>query len=169
MKYLYCYKKSQCSDDSLKNFNQEEVKVFTPKIGRLSLHGEPTGFKTFVVRFLFQLTTNGKAKIYYVADADDLMHTSYVVPQCSKFPFLGKNDYEIGPCFTYPQYRGKGIYPNVLRHICNSLGNSDTSFYMIVDDANIASVKGIEKAGFKKYGVIEVTKYTKRYKLVKTY
>lgn len=169
MKYLYCYKKSQCLSDSAKKYDNGDIKVFTPKIWRLSLHKEPRSLKTLAVRLLFQFTTRGKAKIYYMTNSDELMHTSYVVPQCNKFPFLGKNDYEIGPCFTYPKHRGKGIYPYVLRHICNSFGNSDTTFYMIVDDANIASIKGIEKAGFIKYGVVEVSKYTKRYKLVKTY
>lgn len=80
---------------------------------------------------------------------------------------MDKDDYEIGPCFTYPQYRGNGIYPSVLRSICNSIGNDNTTFYMIVDETNIASIKGIEKAGFKKCGIVKVTKITKRY-LLKT-
>lgn len=166
MKYLYCLKKAQFSGDADKNPVSESVKVFTPKIGKLLLCGEQKSVKTSLVRLLFQLSTKGKAKIYYVADKNDLQHTSYVVPKCSKFPFLGENDYEIGPCFTYPAHRGKGIYPNVLRYICDFVGNSDTTFYMIVDEKNTASIKGIEKAGFKRCSVVEVSKFTKRYKLV---
>ena len=169
MKYLYCCKKAQFSSDVEKNSMCASVKVFTPKIKKLLLCGEKKNIKTLIVRLLFQIRTKGKAKIYYVADENKLKHTSYVVPRCGKFPFLDENDYEIGPCFTYPDHRGKGIYPEVLRFICCHIGDHNTTFYMIVDEKNIASIKGIEKAGFKKCGVVEVSKLTKRYKLCKKY
>ena len=57
----------------------------------------------------------GKSYIYYSKDnTGKVVHTSYVIPKCIKFPFLSDNDYEIGPCMTIPEYRRKGIYPEVL-------------------------------------------------------
>ena len=164
MRYLYCYKGSQGVDV------EETIScdVFTPGICKgLLLPGETGGVKKIGARLLFQILTLGKAKVFFVADGGNLMHTSYVVPRCVKFPFMGNGDYEIGPCFTYPQYRGKGIYPSVLKAICNCVGDENTTFYMIVDENNIASIKGIEKAGFQKCGIVEVAKFTKRY-LLKT-
>ncbi len=166
MKYLYAYKKVQCSREIDNKVYGDKIKVFTPKLWRPMLGTERKDVKSIAVRLVFQLTTRGKARIYYVCDGENLVHTSYVVPKCRKFPFLDKNDYEIGPCFTYPEYRGKGVYPEVLRYICDKVGNSNTTFYMIVDESNISSVKGIEKAGFEKCGVIKVSKYMKRYQLV---
>ena len=78
---------------------------------------------------MFSFLTDGKAIIVYAADKNEnVMHTSYVVPRCMKFPFLGKGDMEIGPCATYPAYRGQGIYPAVLRYICKTFAKEDTFF-----------------------------------------
>jgi RimJ/RimL family protein N-acetyltransferase len=82
---------------------------------------------------------------------------------------MKKRDFEIGPCFTYPEFRGRGIYVKVIKSICSQIGNNKTVFYMIVDKNNIASVKGIEKAGFRKYGEVKVSKIFKRYRIAKIY
>ena len=165
MKFLYCYKKGTRIENQ-KNWINEDIKVFTPQIWNLMLPGENWNTKTVIGRLMFQMISKGKAKIYYVHDGNDLKHRSYVIPKCSKFPFLGASDYEIGPCYTEPKYRGRGIYPTMLKWICESVGNQDTTFYMIVDENNVSSIKGIEKAGFVKCGTVEVTKYTRRYRLV---
>lgn len=164
MKYLY--KNSKINSEVITSDNIE-VGFFIPKIrNRLTASGEKVGVKSLMVRFLFRIITHGKMKIFYVRQNDEIIHTSYVVPKCSKFPFLGINDYEIGPCYTNPQSRGKGIYPLMIRYICNSIGNEDSIFYMIVDETNSSSIRGIEKAGFKKCGNVEVTGLFKRYKII---
>ncbi|HJD23228.1 MAG TPA: hypothetical protein H9694_03680 [Firmicutes bacterium] len=114
--------------------------------------------------YFFQTISFGKARIYYVRnDAGELMHTSYVVPRCFKFPFLGRGDYEIGPCYTYPLHRGKGLYPATLRFICENLGGEGTTFYIIVRNENTPSIRGIEKAGFEYCGDIRESGIFKRY------
>lgn len=119
------------------------------------------------MRLLFQILTFGKTKIYYVQDGNQILHTSYVIPACSKFPFLKKNDLEIGPCYAYPEFRGKGIYPKVLTKICQKRGGDSISFYMIVDENNLSSIKGIEKAGFVRCGSVYISKFARRYRLVR--
>ena len=163
MKYLYTRVKE---NDEVLIPDDLQVKIFTPTIGGgLLLAGERRCFKDMAVRALFQLLTCGKARIYYLRQNDKLVHTSYVIPKCYKFSYLGKEDYQIGPCYTYLEYRGKGYYPLMLRHICKSEGSEKTVFYMTVDENNIASIKGIEKAGLIRRGSIRVTKLTKRYVL----
>lgn len=70
-----------------------------------------------------------------------------------KFKFLKNKDVEIGPCVTDFKHRGKGIYPAVIQSIVKDKGYSN-DFYMIVDENNIASIRGIEKAGFMFIGTI---------------
>ena len=165
MKYLYQYKVKEHLEPN--NENAIKYDVFTPSIrGGVLLFGESRKIKTILSRFMFQILTLGKAKIFYVRNDSELIHTSYVIPKCLKFTFMNKNDYEIGPCFTYPKHRGKGIYPKLLRSICHCVGSKDTVFYMIVDEKNVASIKGIEKAGFTKCGLVKVSKVLKRYSLV---
>ena len=164
MKYLYKHSGSSVDFESHENLDLE---IVTPKFGgRLILQGENKSFKLLAVRCLFQIVTFGKAKVYCYRLNGELVHTSYVIPKCYKFPFMSKWDYEIGPCFTYPKFRGKGIYPQMLKYICSSISTEKTVFYMIVDETNLPSIKGIEKAGFQRCGTIKVTRILKRYQLV---
>lgn len=166
MKYLF--KTYKHADDAV-DLNNLEIKVFIPKSPfSMFVPNEVVSFKLFVSRLLLFIMTNAKIMIYYLMDDDVLVHTSCVIPKCYKFPFLGKDDFEIGPCYTNPQYRGKGIYPSVLRYITRSIGNENTSFYMIVNENNLASLRGVEKADFQKCGSIRISKYTKKY-LVEKY
>lgn len=131
---------------------------------KLYLRGERKRWKTTLVCLYFQAMTLGKAKLYYVADeSGTTAHVSYVVPKCFKFSFLNKRDYEIGPCFTAPEFRGQGIYPTVLKHITENVGANDAVFYMIVDDKNVASIRGIEKAGFERCGTVRKVGLFKRF------
>jgi len=125
----------------------------------LFLKGERKRMKVLLSRLWLWLITFGHIKIFYVRNqAGALMHTSCVTSKCYKFPFMTKTDYQIGPCVTYPDFRGKGIYPIVLKHIVSTMSNGKSSFYMLVEEKNAASIKGIEKAGFGKSANIKKTR-----------
>ena len=161
MKYLYRKNKKQNVGLSL---NAQEIEIFVPSLfGGLLLSGERRSIKNWAVRALFQISTLGKARVFYLRENGKLIHTSYVIPRCFKFSYLGEEDYQIGPCYTYPEYRGKGYYPKMLGYICEKIGTDKTVFYMTVDESNHPSIKGIEKAGFKRCGNIKTTKLLKRY------
>lgn len=163
MRY-YLYKKSgRTAEDASQG--EIEVHCFAPKPYRLALPGERLSIKTIAVRLNFWLISKGRARIFYVILGDKrIAHTSYLVPKCGKFGFLNSSDWEIGPCRTAREYRGQGIYPKVLSYITSSFGNDGTTFYMIVKENNLSSIKGIEKAGFKRCGTVKKTKLLKRYK-----
>ena len=172
MRLLYSLKKQECIDGNYFDIQGSDfiVHEFRPTLFNCYLHGENRNIKTFLARMFFQTVTFGKSKIFYVTNDDDkIMHTSYVIPGCFKFPFMQKGDYEIGPCFTYPEFRGKGIYPRMLRYICANVGNERTIFFMIVSRNNISSIRGIEKAGFNKFGFVEKSRILKRYLLKQDY
>lgn len=121
--------------------------------------------KDVLVRVMFQIMTRGRGRIFYVRDGNRIVHTSYVMTKCYKFDFLGESDYEIDPCVTYPEYRGHGIYPDVLKHVCNCLGTPGATFYMSVNEKNAPSIRGIEKAGVMRCGTVSVTRFTKKYRI----
>lgn len=106
----------------------------------------------------WNLITCFRACVYVVKSEDgQIIHYAYVVPRCYKFPFLrrGKQrDIEIGPCYTANSSRGLGIYPFVLTKIIENEINDYEFAYMIVEDWNHASIKGIQKVGFQKIGRI---------------
>lgn len=165
--YLYKINSTDVKNRPIESHGEIDLKVFTPSLRGLFLKGEKAGIKAACARLMFHALTLGKAQIYYVRSGNDIIHTSYVIPACVKFSFMSRNDLEIGPCYTYPAFRGKGIYPKVLSEICRRRANDISSFYMIVDETNLPSIKGIEKAGFVRCGSVQKSKISKRYNLVR--
>lgn len=57
----------------------------------------------------------------------------------------------IGNCFTVPAMRGRGLYPAMLRTVCRHLARMghDRVFISCAPD-NRASIRGIERAGFRR-------------------
>jgi hypothetical protein len=122
-----------------------DIENFKPKLLRLKLH--PDRLLLYIFWFIF---TRGKYQIYYVKDKNGtIIHYSHVLPKIFKFPFMKKKDLEIGPCWTHEKFRGKNIYPYVLTFIINDLCIPGRSFYIMTDENNIPSQKGILKAGFR--------------------
>ena len=59
----------------------------------------------------------------------------------------------ISHCVTLPACRGLGLYPMTLGHIVRELAKDGiTRFYVDCDDWNVPSVRGIERAGFRRIG-----------------
>lgn len=128
--YLYKIDSTDVKNMPKDSFDEIDLKIFTPSLRGFFLKGEKIGIKIACIRLLFHVMTLGKVQIYYVQNGNDIIHTSYVIPACAKFPFMDRNDLEIEPCYTYPAFRGKGIYPKVLSEICRRRGNDTSAFYM---------------------------------------
>ncbi len=165
MRY-FLYKRKHNSAISIRLDDEYEFGVFVPHIGELYLPGERKSKKTTFARFLFWLYSFGKAKIAYIKEAKSggrVCHCSYIIPRIFKFPFMKKQDLEIGPCYTVAEFRGRGFYPQMLLHITSQEEYKNSDFWMIVEEKNEASIRGIEKAGFQKVGEVKKTKFFKRY------
>ncbi len=119
--------------------------------------------------FLFFISSAGKQKIKYLRDSKGIVHYSFVIPYCAKFSFMKKEDYQIGPCWTREEQRGKGIYVDMLTQITKEITQirPQANIYMLVRKQNSSSIKGIEKADFKKVGVCKKTRFFKIYKKCK--
>lgn len=136
-----------------------DLKVEVQKVSFLHpfLKGEKKSMKTFLTRSMFYVLSRGDFSIYYVTEEDRgrPIHTSYVSGPGGKFPFMEKGDIHIGPCYTAPDYRGRGIYRKVLRAIHGDHCSHCKRAYMIVDEENLPSIKGIEAAGLRHTGTVE--------------
>lgn len=138
-----------------------DIRQFMPWKDGYRLPNEHLTLKTLLIRILFSALSKGALKIFYVEEQGQVIHTSYLMPRCWKFPFIKQGDYHIGPCQTIPEYRGRGIYPAVLKEIVKS--DKNATYHIVVAESNKASVKGIVKAGFAPAGLLIVTPL-KRYK-----
>lgn len=93
-----------------------------------------------------------------------LAHTTWLASDYSRAVYdsifiLGgigdASDAFIGPCNTYHPYRGRGLYPSALLLACEYLKNIGAKRAFInCKISNVSSVRGIEKACFKKAGRI---------------
>ena len=105
--------------------------------------------------FIWNLISLNNCELYVCRnEKGEIIHRSRVVGKNIKYSFLGKNDIEIGPCYTEETYRGQGIYPAVISRI---LTDKNQTAYMLVRENNISSIKGIKKAGFRQMGYVRKT------------
>jgi RimJ/RimL family protein N-acetyltransferase len=99
------------------------------------------GVKDF---FIFRDTQNGAighiSWLYYKNDANRTLR-------------LGDKECEIMFCLTLPEFRGKGLYPSALQGIQRYLkGRGYEKCFICATDDNLASIRGIEKSGFRLVG-----------------
>lgn len=65
----------------------------------------------------------------------------------------------IGDCHTPERFRGRSIYPQVLRFIARDVARRTSKpVYILVSPDNAASVRGIEKAGFRRLARLRGTR-----------
>ena len=162
---LYERKYDSYQECPVVDFKAESRKI---SLFRPFIKGEKKNVKTFLARTMLFILSKGEFYIYYVREeaTGRPVHTSCVTGPGCKFPFMEKGDIHIGPCYTEPDHRGKGIYRNVLRAIHADSCRKHRRAYMIVDEENLPSIKGIESAGFTLVGAVERSKLWKIYRRV---
>lgn len=153
----------ELSGDFLKDC---QVEALRPRLCQLTLPGERLTRKAALGRAFFLLITGGKYRIFYLLRKGEIVHISYLVPKCIKFPFLRPGDYQIGPCMTGEPFRRKGVYRFMLQYITSLPGFAGADFYLIIRDTNTASIAGAESAGFARGEVVRKTRLL-NYKLEK--
>lgn len=89
-------------------------------------------------------------KEYDVLINNEIVSKAVLISKVPTYGFLPDKGIHVCYCETIPEVRGRGYYPLLLRYIQNDM--PENNLYMIVDVNNDASIKGIEKAGFVRYG-----------------
>ncbi|MDI1316117.1 hypothetical protein [Flavobacterium sp.] len=89
---------------------------------------------------------------YYILVNEQEIHQSFLFKKVYLQKLIKKKGPTIGDCKTAEAFKGKSIYPYVINHIANSeLKEGINEVFINVNPDNFASIRGIEKAGFKKY------------------
>lgn len=128
-------------------------------IKKQSPHAIVPGVKTMQMgrkRFwYFQIMTffisgfNRVFKEYDIIIDGKIVSKAVLISKVPIYKFLPSKGVHLCYCETIPEARGKGYYPLLLSYIQNDFRDRD--LYMIVDQDNFASIRGVEKAGFIKY------------------
>jgi RimJ/RimL family protein N-acetyltransferase len=125
------------------------VDLWRPSLGNM----KPAGFQglVFDVWWLFHNTHLFANRDYcqlVIYDGDRLVHRSGIFPRYPRFPFMGGSDLQIGDTWTDPDYRGRGLATLAIHETLRRLARPGRAFWYIVEPANVASVRTIERAGF---------------------
>ncbi|MFA0961210.1 hypothetical protein AB9P05_05360 [Roseivirga sp. BDSF3-8] len=107
-----------------------------------------------------RLVQDSKDKVSYRLFLDgNQVHRSNVFYATHFLKTIGKYGFPvIGDCHTDDSCRGMGIYPYMLVHIYKELLQSHKEVYILVSPENTPSIRGIEKAGFRKTHRVRTTR-----------
>ena len=87
---------------------------------------------------------------YQIVKNERVLSTAEVCPKLPIFKFFNRG-YHIGPCMTIKEERGKGFYPLIFQYIIEE--HPERDYYMIIDENNVSSQKGVAKVNFQRFAV----------------
>ena len=110
------------------------------------------------IRFYFLLLHG--YRVYVLANKKDdvLGCVMFANGGSYRYPFASKKDLICGPYYIVPEYRNKGIAKCLLSEV---ITNYETEYEMIwahIWYTNVASIKCMEKVGFKQVGKLMISK-----------
>jgi RimJ/RimL family protein N-acetyltransferase len=160
MRYLF-----YCSDNSCRKYanvaltGEYSSKLWRPTVTTIVPEGIPyLPFALWWIMHHFHLFPNRCYSLYLIYSGHRLVHRSLVAPRYFRFPFMGKDDLQIGDAWTAPLHRGKGLATFTLQELLKLYNKPGRKFWYVVDEENVPSIRAVEKAGFIRAGEGERTK-----------
>lgn len=112
------------------------------------------GKRRFWYFFVMSFLCRGFSRVFKEYDLilnGRIVSKAVLVSKVPIYRFLPSKGIHLCYCETVPDERGKGYYPLLLSYIQHDFHSGD--LFMVVDENNAASLRGVEKAGFVKYGI----------------
>jgi ubiquinone/menaquinone biosynthesis C-methylase UbiE len=94
----------------------------------------------------------GGYSAFLLYNEKEVLHHSVVTEKSFKYPFMGKDDLQIGMIFTGTEHRRKGLGLYTGREILNRCEKSGRTIWYITEKNNLASRRLAEKLGFSEFG-----------------
>ncbi len=157
---LLVYKIDDCNSLN-KKLDSGILSQYTLTITKPGLLGLTKAGQGFFMNLYWFIISIGKFEILQLFDSENVAHYTYISPKVYRFPFMNKNDIQIGPCFTYENYQRRGIYTLVLQFVISHYCLENRDLWIYCNERNEASRKTIEKVGFEKYGYATINKFSK--------
>ncbi|MGH9522538.1 MAG: GNAT family N-acetyltransferase [Terriglobales bacterium] len=94
------------------------------------------------------LFANADYSVFLIFYADKLVHQSAITPRDFRYPFMSRDDLQIGNVFTAPEHRGRGLSVAAIRSIVRTLRAERRTFWWVTDETNAPSQRTVQRAGF---------------------
>jgi len=154
MKHLFfCFGPDQSLPQPLELDGRYSCEFWKPSLRRLVPQGMsllPYGVWWFM--HYLRLQANQDYGVFVVYERSTLVHYSGIFPGYLRFPFMARNDLQIGDTWTHPGHRGHGIAAFALQRIVESKRRAGRRFWYICPEDNAPSIRTVEKAGFVRLG-----------------
>jgi RimJ/RimL family protein N-acetyltransferase len=145
--------------------DDDEIEVFDdrrpPPRPLVALYGRETGASW--PGLMFRRLRRGESVFLALCRDDELIGFGWIQsrePLRHEFWWLEADARALGPFWTHPRHRGLGVYGRLLRRALAECGKRDWSrLYIWAERHNQASIRGIEKAGFRSVGTHRVASY----------
>jgi RimJ/RimL family protein N-acetyltransferase len=123
--------------------------MWTPGAFRLKPKG--VSFLPFAVWWLFHIShlfSNREYGLLVIRLDGRVVHRSVITPGYIRFPFMKKEDIQVGDTWTDPTLRGRGLATIALEKIVRAPRYRNRTCWYVVGADNTASIRAVEKAGF---------------------
>lgn len=113
--------------------------------------GERNRFRLRWLLHCLRIFSNRDYTVFVVRRGDQFAHYSGVTGRYWRFPFLPKDDLQIGDTWTHPDHRGKGIAGFAAHRILAAMSRPGRYIWYVVEDINTPSIRTAEGAGMSLY------------------
>lgn len=150
MKHLFfCFDSGQSVRKPLQLDARYSTEIWRPSLRRLVPRGMsflPYGAWWFM--HYLRLQDNQDYGIFVVYEGERLLHYSGIFPGYFRFPFMARDDLQIGDTWTHPDHRGRGIAAFAIQKIIELERKPGRRFWYVCSADNVSSIRAVEKAGF---------------------
>jgi RimJ/RimL family protein N-acetyltransferase len=129
-------------------------RLWTPTQGGIVPAGLPVWpFAVWTCMHHLRLFGSREYGLFLVHQGDRLVHRSGLFPRYARFPFMGRNDLQIGDVWTHPAHQNRGLASFAVQQILHVKAKPGRSIWYVVDATNLPSIRMVEKLGFVRVGV----------------
>lgn len=133
--------------------------IWKPSLGGIVPGGMPLlPFGAWWVLHHARIFSNKEYGIFLIRSMGAIVHRSVITPGYFRFPFMGKEDLQIGDTWTSEDHRGKGLAVFAIRRIVAVYARPGRCIWYLVDKNNLPSIKAAERSGLVRYGEGKRTK-----------
>ena len=146
--YFFCTEVTNCLNYIVLGSDYTH-KLWQPSVVKLRPPG--VSLCPFSIWWLFHYThifSNNKYCVLLISYNNKVIHRSLITPGYFRYPFMGKNDLQIGDIWTEVSFRGQGIATSAIALIFNHFKSEKLKFWYVVNENNLASIKLAERSGF---------------------
>ena len=110
----------------------------------------PQTYGAFWLMHRLRLFSNRDFAVVVAFDGRRPVHRLGIFPRSFRFPFMQRDDLQIGDVWTDPAHRGRGLAAYGIRYALARRRHrcGHRRFWYLVDEHNLSSIRAAERAGF---------------------